>query len=76
MSAHGAGLAIVLAHPADVAQLVEHLVANEKVAGSSPVVRSKSVELCARGPQGSPGTRFSGHHVGAYPTAWRRGRVA
>ena len=26
--------------PADVAQLVEHLVANEKVAGSNPVVRS------------------------------------
>ncbi len=25
---------------ADVAQLVEHLVANEKVAGSNPVVRS------------------------------------
>lgn len=32
---------------ADVAQLVEHLVANQKVTGSNPVIRSKisGVEL-------------------------------
>ena len=64
MTAGGADLAIVKAHPADVAQLVEHLVANEKVAGSSPVVRSRLVELCARRPVWSPGTRLSDHHAG------------
>ena len=34
---------VTSAHLADVAQLVEHLVANEKVAGSNLVVRSKKV---------------------------------
>jgi hypothetical protein len=40
MSDHEPRLANLCIRHADVAQLVEHLVANEKVAGSSPVVRS------------------------------------
>lgn len=56
MSAGSADVAIVRVRYADVAQLVEHLVANEKVAGSSPVVRSRTGRSCTRRPQRPPGT--------------------